>query len=161
MDDKWKKAFWWSSLGGLIVGATVALARKPKGATTTAPACRSIPSDCREIVAYTERFQSREDGREQVVRDKYLIQPTRFKLWSVLELGTAAASTKAIGSPIYHIAHLRIAEAETEVAEESSRLLERYYGTITAGVPGGGKCPGNSLARGAFLLSDKCYVGGS
>lgn len=158
MGKSWKKLFLWSSLGSLALGATLALARKPKKTPAPALVFRPIPPDCSRVEIWTGRYRtSGAGGREQIARDKYTLQPTRFKLWSVLDLG--APSNKPAGTPIYYIAHLRLVDRGEEGEEEV--LLERFYGTVsTAGAAGTGR-HANCLARGGILEIDKCYVGGA
>lgn len=158
MGKNWKKLFLWSSLGSLALGATLALARKPKRPPAPALIFRPIPPDTSGVDIWTERYRTGDaDGREQIARDKYTLQPTRFKLWSVLDLG--APSSRPAGTPIYHIAHFRLVDRGGESEEEV--LLGRFYGTVsTAGTEGTGRRT-NCLARGGILEIDKCYVGGA
>ncbi len=153
-----KKLFFWSSLGGLALGATVAWSRKPKRRPAPALVFRRIPAEFQSLEIWTERYRMHDaEGREQIVRDKYALQPTRFKLWSVLELG--ASEGRPTGTPIYHVAHTRLVDRGAQ--GEEATLLERFYGTVsTAGTEGTGRHV-NCLARGGVLEIDKCYVGGT
>lgn len=153
-----KKLFLWSSLGSFALGVTLALARKPKKPSAPPLVYRPIPPECNRVEIWSERYRIGDsEGREQIAREQYTLQPTRFKLWSVLDLG--APSSKPAGTPIYHVTHLRLVDRGEEGEEEV--LSERFYGIVsTVGVEGTGRRT-NCLARGGILEIDKCYVGGT
>lgn len=161
MVKNWKRALFWSSLGSVAIGAAVALVRKPKQRDAREFLCRPIPADCDEVVIWTERFQAGEmDQPDAVARDKYMLQRTLFKLWSVLDVGLDQG--KPAGAPIYHVSRYRLVDraAGAAVAEEE-RPVERFYGTVATRRPGSEKAAGNCIGRGGRLEIEKCYVGGS
>jgi hypothetical protein len=161
MDKSWKRLFLWSSLGSLAVGATLALSRKPKEHKAVSLVFRPIPPDCREVVIWTERFKAEgSGGTDAVAREKYALQPTRFKLWSVLDLGVS--TSRSAGTPIYHVTHFRVFDpGEQRGNSEEEHLIGRFYGAVSTNDLEGKSRRANCLARGGILEIDKCYVGGS
>ena len=160
MRSQLKNLFLLSSLGSVCIGASVALARrkkKPDGAI-----CRKIPRSCSRIYIWTEPVESVDQGAPVVSRERYLLQLTSFKVWSVLDLPVSPGKENAEGSDVYHVTCWR----ETEVRPEDGRVetgseATRYYGTVAVVSAQGERCGKNSLARGAFLEIRKCYVGGA
>jgi len=161
MDSKWKKLFFWSSLGSLAVSAAVVVARKPGRKSAPPLVCRPIPPDCGEALIWTERFQEGGGSPAGIVtRDKYVLQPTRFRLWSVLDLG--AHGSRPTSTPIYYVSLFRLSDRPGETAPvEEETLIERFYGTVLIRDSAGKVRRSNCLARGGFLELDKCYVGGT
>ncbi len=157
-----KRKLLWSSLGGLALGAAVALLRRPKNSTTIPLTYEPIPTECKKIIIWTERFKSGIEGRPYIAHDEYLLQSTPFRVWNVLDLTSSAARTRQDGSPIYHATVVRNLEPEgSDALTESPKTLERFYGTVSILDPAG-KSPGlNYLARGAILEMRKCLVGGA
>jgi hypothetical protein len=161
MKKNWKKLILWSSLGSLAVGTAVAMTRKPRRRGAEALACRNIPADCAEAVIWTERYRAGEaETGDLVARDKYILQPTHFKLWSVLDLG--AEGSRPAGIPIYHVSHFRLSESDpAQEKNEEETLIERFYATVAVKDAEGQGCAPNCLARGGILEFGKCYVGGT
>lgn len=119
-------------------------------------ACRRIPEQCHGVLLWTERFEVEEEGVRHHAHDRYYLQPTPFKVWSVLELNVQNASGQS-GAAIYYVTHMRVLGKNSEEAH----LKERFYGVVTIVDAAGKSCPSNSLARGGTLEIKKCYVGGS
>jgi hypothetical protein len=164
MKPKYKKLFLWSSLGSLAVGAAVALARRPRRADDQPMACRKLPKVCHGIQLWTERFEVEVWGSRRFVHDRYYLQPTPFKVWSVLDLSYHGAPGRSgpEGAAIYHITHIRsLEQGDSGEAEAEEYLQDRFYGIVTV-VDAAGRCCGpNSIARGGMLEIKKCYVGGT
>jgi hypothetical protein len=162
MKAKWKKFFFWSSLGSLALGATLAVAKKPKRKHERPLIFSKIPGKCQRLLIWTERLQIEEAGAQIVVRDKYILQPTPFKVWNIMDLATAQGEPSHSGASIFHASHFRLYErgADQESAEEAI-LQDRFYGTITA-IDTHGKSRGAGyIARGGILEIRKCRVGGA
>jgi hypothetical protein len=161
MGSKWKKFFFWSSLGSLAFSAAVMVARKPRKKSASPLVCRPIPPDCGEVLIWTERFQEGGAPPEgAVMRDKYVLQPTRFRLWSVLDLG--AHASRPTSTPIYYVSLFRMSDRPGDTAaDETETLIERFYGTVLVRDLAGKLRRSNCLARGGILELDKCYVGGT
>ena len=101
-------------------------------------------------------------GGSETVHDRYLLQATPFKVWSVLELPDGSSVPGTGGSDIYHVTHSRLWDgAEGESGPGEGRILERFYGTVTVLDPDGKPCGANLLARGATLEIARCLVGGA
>jgi hypothetical protein len=164
MKSNHKKLFLWSSLGSIAVGAAVALARRQKPVELPPLACRKIPGNCQCVHLWTERFEIEEAGTLRSVHDYYLIQPTTFKVWSVLELSPHGAQGRSgsEGIPIYHVARTRLPdEAGAEPGGQRGQPQERFYGVLTVVDDAGRSCGNNTIARGGRLEIRKCYVGGA
>lgn len=155
MKAQWKSLFFWSSLGSLALGATVALTRRVKKSPEATLDCREIPRDCERIWAWTAGYTLEVDGQEQLVHDEYLFQATPFKVWSVLDLGAAGETGRRRGAAIYHVTHRRVGESEKEL------LADRFYGTLDVVGAQGTGCGANRIARGGTLEIKKCFVGGA
>ncbi len=164
MKRNYKKLFFWSSLGSLAVGTAVALSRRPRRAADQPLACRKLPRACQGIHLWTESFEVEVWGAKRFVYDHYYLQPTPFKVWSVLDLSYQSAPGRPgpEGAAIYHVTHIRALEqGEDEAAQAEEYLQDRFYGVVTA-VDDTGRCCGpNSIARGGTLEIKKCYVGGT
>jgi hypothetical protein len=156
MKSGWKKIFFWSSLGSIALGAAVALVRKPK--KKTLPVWQRIPLDCTKATIYTIEYENSEDAEIQLVRDKYVLLPTAFKVWSVLNPRNSADGEASEGANIYYITHWR-SYKKGEIEDE--RVLDRLYGTISGISAEGDLSPKNYLARGACLAIHECRVGGA
>ena len=164
MKENYRKWFLWSSLGSLAVGAAVTLARRTRRIESRPFSCRKLPRECHEIVLWTERFEVEEQGARFFVHDRYGLQPTSFKVWSILDLPSAGLSGSAgpEGSAIYHVTRMRIAdEADGISMKLEPPLQERFYGVIAVLDPSGRFVAGGAIARGGILEIKKCYVGGS
>jgi hypothetical protein len=159
MKPNYKKLFFWSSLGSIAVGTTVALASRARRVQSRPLACRRIPEQCHGVLLWTERFEVEENGTRHYVHDRYYLQPTPFKVWSVLDLNLQSAPAKSGpgGAAIYHVTHVRLLEE----SPEEERLKDRFYGVVTVVDAEGKPCSANSIARGGILEIKKCYVGGS
>ncbi len=155
MKVKWKRLFLWSSLGTVAVGATVAFARRSRKPGRPRITPYPIPAG-RKLIVQTEVFQDAGSG----VQDRYVFQPTAFKVWSVLELQSEPGRPNPEGNAIYHVTLLRGSpDPSVGVAEE--RVLERFYGTVRCVQPEEGRPHKNQIAVGAFLEIPRCYVGGA
>ena len=103
-----KRAFLWSSLGGVALGVGVALIGKMARKPALSPLVyEKIPPGCKRISLWTERFEIGVAGKPSVAHDEYLLQVTPFKVWSFLNLQE--------GIPVYHatvIRHLEPANGE-------------------------------------------------
>jgi hypothetical protein len=162
MKSRWKRVFVWSSLGSLAVGVAVALARKPRIPQTPKLESQKIPSDCQRVSIWTEQFHERKDRADLAIQDKYVLQVTPFKVWSVLELGDTIASEKLKGATVYHVAWLRYAGAAPgEGYPDEGRLQDRFYGTVATLNLTGKRSPKDHFARGGILEIRKCLVGGA
>jgi hypothetical protein len=162
MKTNWKRLFIWSSLGGLAVGATVALSRKPRKVAESVLTCRKIPTGCPRILIWTSLYNLVEEGRHGKVRSQYVLQTTPFRVWSILDLTASGAAPHTEGSQVYHIAHWRLPEdAAGGEGKDEPRLLDRFYATVRAVRPPEPGCDKNFLARGGFLELNKCRVGGA
>jgi len=164
MKAKFKKLFFWSSLGGIAVGAAVAMARRSKKAESKPLACRKLPEDCLEAILWTGQFEVEKDGGRRIARDRYILQGTSFRVWSVLDLPAAGESVQpgSAGSAIYHITQMRrYDEGDGEGTAGEERLVERFYGIVTVADDAGRTCGSGAIARGGFLEIRKCYVGGA
>jgi len=155
MRERLKRAFFWSSVGGLALGAAVALIGKVARKPALSPLVyEKIPPDCRRISLWTGRFEIEAAGKSSVAHDEYLLQVTPFKVWSFLNLQE--------GIPVYHATVIRHLEpANGENMREQAQIQDRFYGILSA-TGGPGESPGpNLLARGGFLELRKCSVGGT
>jgi hypothetical protein len=164
MKTNYKRLFLWSSLGSIAVGAAVALARRPRRGEHRPLACRKIPRDCDGAVLWTERFEVEEQGKRRFAHDRYSLQPTPFKVWSVLDLSLhqPPGESGPEGASIYHVARTRLYEGSGEGAEaEGEQLLDRFYGVVTVLDEAGRSCGSNVISRGCILEIKECYVGGS
>ncbi len=157
-----KRRLLWSSLGGVALGAAVALLRVTRKPAPAALVYERIPAGCKRIILWTERFEIEEDGGGCVAHDEYLLQSTSFKVWNVLDLTTASPPSEREGSLIFHATIVRYMESkDSGIQSGPARTLERFYGTVA--VPNtAGKSPGkNYVARGGILELQKCLVGGA
>ena len=162
MKSGWKRMFFWSSLGGVAVGAAVVLARKAHPTQTPLWDYQRIPVDCRRASLWTEQYVSRECDGNFPAQDKYVLQLTPFKIWSVLETDGGRVGEKPEGTPIYHVTHLRYSgKAGGEGYPDEGRLQDRFYGTIAVVRPEDRPSPRNYVARGGILEIRKCLVGGA
>jgi hypothetical protein len=163
MQAKYKKLFFWSSLGSIAVGATIALARRQKQAPYPPLACRKIPRAALGVHLWTERFEVNDGGTRQYVHDRYFLQPTHFKVWSVLDLSFRSSPGRSVpeGAAIYHVTQLRAVE-NTDANQHEEFMLDRFYGIVTVTEAAGRRsCGVNAIARGGILEIRKCYVGGT
>jgi len=155
MRERLKRAFFWSSLGGVALGVAVAVIGKVARKPALSPLVyEKIPPGCRKISLWTERFEIEAAGKLSVAHDEYLLQVTPFKVWSFLNLEE--------GIPVYHATVIRHLEAANgENMREEAQIQDRFYGILSAS-GGPGKSPGpNLLARGGSLELRKCSVGGT
>ncbi|MBP1596700.1 MAG: hypothetical protein H6Q05_2077 [Acidobacteria bacterium] len=164
MKPKFKKLFLWSSLGSIAIGTAVAMARRSRKDEPRPLACRKVPGDCLGAVLWTGQFEVEENGEGRFAHDRYTLQPTSFRVWSVLDLPVRGESAPAgsAGSAIYHVTQMRCyQESAGEGSTGEERLVERFYGIVTAADDAGRTCGSNAIARGGFLEIRKCYVGGA
>jgi hypothetical protein len=158
MNAKWKRLFIWSSIGSVALGATIGLAKKTRKRQEPPLVLKRIPADCTCLSIWTEQTQVFEGGQLLSVRDKYILQTTQFKVWSVLDPSPGLKE----GAVVFHTAYLRSYERGAgDAVTEEAILKERFYGTIAAIAADGRSCGRNSIARGALLEIRKCNVGGS
>src|SRR5262245_41350709 len=160
MKPKWKRVFILSSLGSVALGTTLSLVRKSRKPVLPPLADKKIPPECQSISLWTERFRTERDGVVRPAYDKYLLQPTGFKLWSIL--GPASDEVNDEGVPIYHVTVTRyIAFGEVKEERKDAEPPQKFSGTITV-TNSSGKSPGpNYRARGGILEIRKCNVGGA
>jgi hypothetical protein len=158
MEKRLKKMFLFSSLGSVLVGTGIALARKKTAPVCPASQVRRIPPDCRKIVILTEALLAA-DGKE-LRREQYLLQKTAFKVWSVLDLPVVPEKDNPGGATVYYVTWSEIRETPGQ-ASRSEKEKGRFYGTIAATVPAEMVPRKNFIARGTVLQIRKCYVGGA
>ncbi len=161
MKSRWKSVFIWSSLGGVLLGAVVALAKKGKPAQAPALECHKIPPDCQTVSLWTEQFRAGSDPDAHPVQDKYVLRATPFKVWSVLGRVDSSPEGRAGGSAVYHVTHVRYAESTGgQGYPDEGRLQDRFYGTPAVLSADGKRSPSGHIARGGILEIRKCLVGG-
>jgi len=164
MKANYRRWFLWSSFGGLAVGAVVAMTRRTRRLARGPLSCRKLPGECREIVLWTERFEAEDMESRSFMHDRYVLQPTPFRVWSILDLPAAEESRKpeAEGSAVFHVTRTRIKdEADGNATQPAPPQPERFYGLVGILDPSGRVSTGNSIARGGILEIRKCYVGGA
>ncbi len=162
MKAHWKRMLVWSSLGGVVIGAAVAIARKARKVPPSPLEMQPIPPGCNRISIWTEHFQAEGDGSSAPIQDRYLIQGTPFKVWSVFEMQGNPAQARPAGWRIFHVTHLRFYDAmSAETAPEEGQLQDRFYGTITSVQAEGDRPVRDEIGRGAILAIRKCSVGGA
>jgi hypothetical protein len=160
MRERLKRAFFWSSVGGVALGAAVALlgkmARKPAASPLV---YEKIPPGCKRISLRTERFEIAVAGKLSVAHDEYQLRVTPFKVWSFLNFPSLGNKAPQEGVPVYHATVIRHLEpANGENGREEAQIQDRFYGTVFAS---GGPGEPDLIARGAFLEFRKCSVGGT
>lgn len=161
MNPKWKQMFVWSSIGGVVLGAAVTLARKKRKESSRPIACRRIPGGCERFSVWTERFNLAGAQQHQFAHDQYCCEATPFKVWNVLDLADAAKRPQD-GASVYHVTHTRAFERwENGGWNEEERVMDRFYGTISTVGNDGKSCGRNMIARGGTLEIRKCLVGGA
>jgi len=163
MKSNYKKWFFWSSLGSIAVGTAVTLVRRPRRLAGTPLACRKIPRVCLGIQLWTERMEVNEGGSRRFVHDRYCLEPTHFKLWSVLDLSfrRAPGTSAPEGAAIFHVTQRRSLENSSS-AGHGEFILDRFYGIVTVLDPAQNRpCGINAIARGGILEVRKCFVGGT
>jgi hypothetical protein len=158
MEKRLKNMFLFSSLGSVLIGAGVALARNKTKVVSPAFQASRIPADCPQIMVLTEALQLVD--RKGLRRGRYLLQKTAFKVWSVLDLPVTPGKDHPGGATVYYVTWSEIEEIPGQTpASETEK--GRFYGTIAASVPGEATVRKNFIARGAVLQIHKCYVGGA
>ncbi len=162
MKSRWKRVLVWSSLGGLAVGTAIALAKRARTPQGELLDYQRIPAGCQRLSLWTEQFQAEEGGSDLAVQDKYVLQLTPFKIWSVFEFSGQPGGTHQEGAAIYHITYLRYAgDALGGGYPDEGRLQDRFYGTIDTVSAEGRRGERNHIARGGILEIRKCLVGGA
>lgn len=162
MKAKWTKMFVWSSLGSVLLGTAIALARKGRKALPSQPEMRPIPAECSRISIWTEHFKNSQEDGDALIQDRYLLQATPFKVWSVLGSEGDPPESGPVSWKIYHITHLRFHDTSlAETAPEQGQVQDRFYGTISVLEPGNERPTRNRIGRGAVLAVRKCSVGGA
>ncbi len=157
MQAKWKKAFLWSSIGGLALGTITAAVVGARRKSRPRPLqFRQIPSECTRITIWTQRFQPAGEATHCTAHDTYILEATAFKLWSVLEL-----PVESEGSPIYHVTHLRCLDPVVSGEYGDEAVLQRFYAALAVQHTDGKQYGRNLLARGGILVLSKCLVGGA
>lgn len=153
--------FVWSSIGGVVLGTAITLARKKQNEPSQPIACRKIPGGCARFSVWTEKFDIEEGGQRQFARDQYYFETTPFKVWNVLDLADTAKRPHD-GASVYHIIRVRAYERwDGGEWKEEERVMDRFYGTITAIGNDGKSCGRDIIARGGILEVRKCLVGGA
>jgi hypothetical protein len=161
MNTKWKHMFVWSSIGGVVLGAAVTLARKRRKDAGRPISGRKIPAGCERFSIWTERFDIEGSGQQEFAHDQYYCEATPFKVWSVLDL-TDAAQRPQDGASVYHVTHVRAVETwKSGDWKEDERVMDRFYGTMDTIGNDGRRCGRNMIARGGTLEIRKCLVGGA
>lgn len=154
--------FVWSSLGSVALGTAIALARKARRVQPPPLETSTVPADCSRISIWTEHFQVVNDGGNVMIQDRYLLQATPFKVWSVLESRGNAPGSGPASWKIYHITYLRFYDTSPkEAAPEQGLLQDRFYGTISVVDPSSERLIRDECGRGAVLAIRKCSVGGA
>jgi hypothetical protein len=164
MRPNYKRLFLWSSLGSVALGAAVTLARRSRRIERPSLACRKIPRECHGVTLWTERFKVEEQGTRLFAHDRYFLQPTSFKVWSVLDLTPLDSPGRPVaeGEAIYHVTYVRLLEeGHASRDQEEEHLQDRFYGVVTMLDRTGQTCVSGCIARGGLLEIKKCYVGGS
>jgi hypothetical protein len=162
MKSCWKRVFVWSSLGSILVGSAIALAKRARAPQSQPLDSQRIPNDCQRVSLWTEQFRAVEDDGNFAVQDKYVLQTTPFKVWSVFEGGSGQIEQMPTGATVYHVTQVRYAgDVESEDYPDEGHLQDRFYGTITTVSQDGTSSPQNHLARGGILEICKCVVGGA
>ncbi len=162
MKSKWKKMFVWSSLGSVVLATAVALARKARKTQVPPLEVQPIPADCSRISIWTEHFQISPEDSGALIQDRYLLQATPFRVWSVLEPEGTLPGRGPVSWKIFHVTHLRFFDTSlAEAAPEQGQVQDRFYGTISALEPGNERPTRNRIGRGAILAIRKCSVGGA
>lgn len=159
MKANYRRLFLWSSIGTIAVGAAVALTRRPRRAATRVLAWRKIPRHCQGVFLWTERFALEEKGARFYAHDRYYLQATPFRVWSVLDLNAQGVPRESGpgGTGIYHVTHSRVLENHNE----EEHIQDRFYGVVSVLDAAGRSCGTNCIARGGILEIKKCLVGGS
>lgn len=162
MKTGWKRFFVWSSIGSLALGATVALARKTRKQQVRTLICEKLPDNCLRLTIWTERFLVQRNGHRFPAHDRYFLQRTQFKVWSMLDVSAVSDPEGRAGIPVFHVTHLRLVEVnEGEQVRDQEETLDRFYGTVTVVDESGNARAKNSIARGEMLEIRKCNVGGA
>ncbi len=162
MKAKWKKMFVWSSLGSVMLGTAIALARRTRRAQVPPLEMRAVPDGSSRISVWTEHFQVECEDGTALVQDRYLFQATPFKVWSLLESQGVDLGAGPVSWRIYHVTHLRFHEtAPAATANEQMQLQDRFYGTISVVEPASGRLIRDEIGRGVTLAIRKCSVGGA
>ena len=162
MFSNWKKLFLWSSLGGLALGATVTLTRRSRKASTPLEFYR-IPAESPRIRLWTERLSQVSNGQGFTLHMEYLLQPTSFRLWNLLdppESSQESLADAARGIPIYHVSMAPHVE-DTTPRIDFALKEEKFYGTVAVLDDSGRPFRSNHVARGGYLQIRKCLVGGA
>jgi hypothetical protein len=146
-------------LGGLALGTSVALTRMGRKPRRPPLRYEQIPRRCQRVILWTELFAIEEGGKTLSAHDEYLLEPTHFKVWSVLELPTSGSALRGEGATVFHVSVIRyVITGGAEQSKKREVWKDKFYGIIVSSGPGG---PPNRLARGASLTISKCYVGGA
>ena len=111
---------------------------------------------------WTELTETPENLERMLWREHYVLLPTSFKVWSILDLPVAPGKPNPAGAVIYHVTYSRLVERPgANGAAESEEERSQYYGTVSAETVNSKSCGKDSLARGAILEIRECYVGGA
>ena len=162
MKTKLKNLFIWSSLGGLVLSATITISLRSRRQPSTPIVCKKIPGECVRFTLWTVQFWLKENANQFLARDIYVFQLTLFRVWSVLDFSPAACRSAYEGGTVYHVTHLRRIQLEDATEDpKEERLLDRFYGVVTTIDEGGKACGKNVIARGQILEIRKCRVGGA
>ncbi len=144
------------------MGTAIALARKTRKSAPQPLETRTVPSDCSRISIWTEHFQNSGSDAGPLIQDRYLLQSTPFRVWSLLQPRGDDPGSGPWSWRIYHVTHLRFYDtALAESSPEQGQLQDRFYGTISALEPASGRLSRDEIGRGVVLAIRKCSVGGA
>lgn len=161
MKSRFKKLLLWSSVGSL---AAVALVRRSRRRPEVPLKCVKIPPDCRRACLWTEHFQTEGNGTALYACDRYVLQATQFKVWSILGRDSRPDSSPPQGAAVFHVTHSRSVHPPESALERTSpreQLVDRFYGTVRTVGSQGHACAADSVARGGILEIRKCRAGGA
>ncbi len=144
------------------MGATITLSRRSRKASTPLD-LYPIPTGSPRIRLWTERFSQVSNGQGFTLHMEYLLQPTSFRLWNVLnppESSQESLADAEQGIPIYHVSvapHVEDATPQVDFPVKE----EKFYGTVAMLDDSGRPFRSNHVARGRCLQIRKCLVGGA
>lgn len=161
MKKGWKRALLWTSVGGVVAGAAVAVAKMSSRPAASPLVGQRIPSGCTRIAVWTRHFEVAYGAGQQRAQDRYLLQATGFKVWSLLESPPDRSESTTPGYTVYHVTVEQSSWAlDGEGPPEQSSIVDRFYATI--GVTDRARIfRREELARGGFLRLNMCRVGGA
>jgi hypothetical protein len=120
--EHWKPLALWSGVGGLFFGG--ALFAYKKGYVGNPNPAVAIPDGAQEVLLHTHPFEVQVGEQVRSFRCIYHLQPTRFRIWSVLE-------ENKLGHPVFFITPTRY-----QLAPEQAEIIhhmESFYAAV--GIP--------------------------